>query len=97
MRAGGVNVATAGTASQSSTSSGGVASRGIDGNTSGHWPDGSVTHTANQTAPWWEVDLGATYDIDEIWIWNRTDCCSERLDGYTLQVLDGVRMVEGGG
>ena len=41
------NVAFHGTASQSATGHGGIASRAIDSNTSGKWHNESVTHTAN--------------------------------------------------
>jgi alpha-L-fucosidase 2 len=46
-----------------------------------------VTHTVEDGSPepWWPVDLGAAYDLDEIVLWNRTDCCGERLrDVYVL-------------
>ncbi|MEQ9302317.1 MAG: carbohydrate-binding protein, partial [Marinoscillum sp.] len=86
----GTNIALNGTATQSSTAYSGVASRAIDGNTSGNWSDGSVTHTSADTSnPWWEVDLGGTYDIDYIDIYNRTNCCSERLSNFTVSVIDG--------
>ncbi len=45
----GVNVARKGKATQSSTAHGGVAARGIDGNTSGNYDDGGQTHTQEGT------------------------------------------------
>jgi putative heme-binding domain-containing protein len=86
----GVNVARKGKASQSSTAHGGVASRGIDGNTSGNYNDGGQTHTQEGTLnPWWEVDLGREVPIEKIVIWNRTDGnLGDRLKNYTLKVLD---------
>ncbi|BDS06932.1 hypothetical protein NT6N_19720 [Oceaniferula spumae] len=74
------------TASQSSTGSGGAASRAIDNNYSGAWADGSVTHTAGTTAigDFWQVDLGAVRSIDDITLFNRTDCCDGRLSGYSV-------------
>ena len=74
--------------SQSSTDSGGVAARAIDGATDGDWDNGSVTLTANTANPWWEIDLGEILDIDHLVIWPRTDCCSERMDGYYVFVSD---------
>ncbi|MBP0905813.1 carbohydrate-binding protein [Mariniflexile gromovii] len=85
---GDVNLALSGTASQSSTIASGVASRAIDGNTSGVWSESSVTHTASDANAWWEVDLGATYSIGEIKIFNRTDCCKDRLTNFTVYVLN---------
>ena len=88
---GGTNVARRGKASQKNTSSGGDAARGIDGNKSGAYGDGGQTHTEENTAqPWWEVDLGETYPIDQINIYNRTEI-PDRLNQFTLKVLDDKR------
>ncbi|MEO0473685.1 MAG: T9SS type A sorting domain-containing protein, partial [Bacteroidota bacterium] len=76
-------------ASQSSNynSSQGFADNAVDGNTNGQWGAGSVTHTAaGQSNAWWEVDLGATYPVGDIVIWNRTDCCSNRLGNFTVSL-----------
>ena len=85
---GGTNLALSGTASQSSTDFGGVASRAIDGDTNGVYGGGSITHTANESGAWWRVDLGDTYALDSIILWNRTDCCVERLSNFRVSVLD---------
>ena len=73
-----VNLAVSGTASQSSTGFGGIASRANDGNTSGVYGDRSVSHTRNTFQPWWQVDLGAVESISTINLFNRTDCCIAR-------------------
>lgn len=83
----GNNLAQGKTASQSSTAHGGVASRAVDGNIDGVWANGSVTHTSNQSQSWWQVDLGATVDIAQIDIFNRSDCCSERLNTAVVEIL----------
>lgn len=72
-------------AEQSSLYSNSVASLAIDGNNSG---DGSinVTHTLEEENAWWRVDLGATYDLTRIDIYNRTNCCNERLDGTKVYI-----------
>jgi len=89
---GGTNVAPTGKANQSSTAYGGDAKRGIDGNTSGVYGDGGETHTNEEANPWWEIDLGRELPIDAITIWNRTDGdLGNRLNGFTLSVLDGNR------
>ncbi|MCI0702092.1 MAG: HEAT repeat domain-containing protein, partial [Planctomycetia bacterium] len=86
----GVNVARMGKASQSSTEHGGVASRAIDGNTSGIFGDNSSTHTQEGTPdPWWEVDLGREVPVEQIVVWNRTDgALGNRLNNFTVRVLD---------
>ena len=90
-----INVAVGGTASQSTTGFGGVPARAIDGNTSGAFGDGSITHTdTGDAAPSWEVDLGDVFSLTRIVIWNRTDaCCPHRLSNFRVLVLDAARAV----
>jgi putative heme-binding domain-containing protein len=90
----GSNVARQGIARQSSMSHGGVASRAIDGNTSGIYADASQTHSREgDRNPWWEVDLGEEVPIEGIRIWNRTESSlGQRLNGYRLCVLNTHRM-----
>jgi alpha-L-fucosidase 2 len=74
---------------QSSTAYGGEAKRAVDGNTSGdYYGANSVTHTNNQPQQWWEVDLGKSRNITSIKIWNRTDCCAERLSNFYVMVSE---------
>jgi hypothetical protein len=83
------NVALGKPASQQSVAWDGVASRAVDGNTHGNYHAGSVTHTADSSSQaWWQVDLLSSYAIDEIAIWNRTDCCADRLTNYWVLVSD---------
>lgn len=92
----GTNVASSGTASQSSTAFEGVAQRAIDGKTDGHYfNSNSVTHSeANATDPWWEVALNQSVPIERIVVWNRTDGGAgimDRLKGAIVKVLDQDR------
>jgi alpha-L-fucosidase 2 len=80
------NLARGKSATQSSTSSGASASRAVDGNTNGTFSAGSVTHTNYDTNAWWQVNLGATYQLDSIQLWNRTDCCANRLSNFYVFV-----------
>ncbi|HET6882375.1 MAG TPA: discoidin domain-containing protein, partial [Pirellulales bacterium] len=90
---GGRNVARHGKASQKDTAYGGEAARAIDGNTSDQYGGGGQTHTQENTPePWWEVDLGETYPLERIVIFNRGDGdLGKRLEGFTLRVLDSAR------
>jgi putative heme-binding domain-containing protein len=91
----GRNVAPLGKASQKNTAYAGVAQRAIDGNTKGDYSEGGQTHSRENTPdPWWEVDLGAEVPIQSVAIWNRTDGnYYQRLDHYTIKVLDAGRKV----
>jgi hypothetical protein len=82
------NLARGKQARQSSTGYGGDAGRAVDGNTDGSYYANSVSHTNGQPQDWWEVDLGSTYNIGLIKIWNRTDCCSERLSNFHVMVSE---------
>ena len=42
----------------------------------------TCSHTSGKG--WWKVDLGDNYSVEKIWIRNRIDCCSERLDGVEV-------------
>jgi hypothetical protein len=90
------NLALQGTATQSSNAypDQGHAGKANDGNTNGNWFAGSVTHT-NAEQAWWQVDLLATYRINEIVVWNRTDVAYERLSDFYVSVLaaDGATEV----
>lgn len=92
--AAGVNVALKGKAKQSTTGYGGEARLAIDGNTNGIFTGKSITHTNDgDKAPYWEVDLGAEYDLSRLAVWNRTDNnLQSRLDGFKLSVLDAKRV-----
>jgi hypothetical protein len=81
-----INVALGKTTTQSSTGFGGVSARAVDGNTNGNWAVNSVTHTNSSANAWWQVDLGAVQQIVQIKIWNRTDCCGERLSNFYVLV-----------
>lgn len=81
-------------ATQSSTAYGGVASRAIDGNTSGAWGSNSVTHTASSSDPeenvsWLEVELLGSRPINRVVLWNRTDTNTKnRLSNFRISILN---------
>ncbi len=85
---GGKNVARSGKASMGSMGWGGVASRGIDGNKSPNW-GGGMFHTQRGARAWWEVDLRAEYSVDEVVVYNRQNCCANRVVGATIILKDG--------
>jgi hypothetical protein len=68
------------------------AAKANDGNQSGNFWDESVTHTepgatfnvAGVTGQWWAVDLGSERVVNKVKIFNRTDCCSERLTNFKV-------------
>ncbi|MEO3765637.1 alpha-L-fucosidase [Streptomyces sp. B5E4] len=78
------NLALGKPAEQKSTAWEAPAGRAVDGDTNGNFPGGSVTHTAEDGSaePWWQVDLGAARALDDVSIWNRTDCCANRLKDF---------------
>jgi hypothetical protein len=76
-------------ARQSSTYSDAVAGRAVDGNTDGdYWKGNSVSHTDIQEEAWWEVDLETLCQVDFLYLWNRTDCCGERLSDFYILVSE---------
>ncbi|MCG8586886.1 MAG: discoidin domain-containing protein [Pirellulales bacterium] len=77
-----------GKATQSSTGYGGVPERAIDGNLNQVYTGNSVTHTNQETNPWWMVDLGGVKDIGRINIYNRGENLESRLEGAIVEILD---------
>ncbi|MDP6763610.1 MAG: DUF1553 domain-containing protein [Planctomycetota bacterium] len=91
----GTNVAPQGAASQSSTAYDGPAHLAVDGVRDGHFFKArSVTHTATESDPWWELDLGRAVEIDGLGVWNRSDGAEGRLVGVTIQILDEQRRTQ---
>ena len=77
-----------GTATQSSTSNGGVAKRALDLNNSLGWGSGSVTHTNGGSNNWWRWDFTDALPIIKVTFWGRKDCCQFRQDGAIMKVYD---------
>ena len=88
------NIATKGAASQINVANGGVASRGIDGGTSGIYGQGLSTHTAECSDPWWELKLVEPAVVYSVKVFNRTEGnLGKRLEGFRLTLLDESRDV----
>ncbi|CAC9517820.1 hypothetical protein [uncultured Gammaproteobacteria bacterium] len=62
------------------------ASQAVNGDTKGVWYTNSITHTQKEQGAWWQVDLGSKKNINQIIIYNRTDCCVDRLSNYQVSV-----------
>jgi hypothetical protein len=76
-------------ATQSTTDSGRVASRAIDGSVNGNATTGnSVSSTLSENHPWWQLDLGLPEQIGSVILWNRTDCCGNLLRNLYVLVSD---------
>jgi hypothetical protein len=87
--ASGYNLALGKPATQSSTyiySIPVAAGYAVDGNTDGKFLNGSTTHTNDEQGAWWQVDLGSKKNISQIIIYNRTDCCANRLSNYQVSI-----------
>ncbi len=85
------NLALGKSASQSSDNNGsrGQADAAVDGNSSDSdfWhPAASVTSTNYEASAWWEVDLGAVYDLTEVKLHNQTN--GNSTSNYHLFVSD---------
>lgn len=71
-----------------------TAALAIDGNTSGDYYAGSVSHTQRQDNPWWQIDLGSSQAVGKIRLWNRTNqsCadgpCLLRLSNFYVFISD---------
>jgi hypothetical protein len=62
------------------------ANKAVDGNTGGDYASFQVTNTGNDYQAWWQVDLGVVYSVDSVRVWNRTDCCADRLSNFDVKL-----------
>ncbi|HJQ41122.1 MAG TPA: discoidin domain-containing protein, partial [Thermoanaerobaculia bacterium] len=62
------------------------ASRAVDGNPASVY--GSINATLPGFQPWWQVDLGAVYPVDQINVYGRTDCCPWQTGNFYVQASD---------
>jgi len=63
-----------------------TADKAVDGITTSGGVNMSITAFSSQ--PWWQVDLGAVYPLDQINVYGRTDCCPNQTGNFYLQVSD---------
>jgi hypothetical protein len=66
----------------------GCAAKAVDGDTHGNFFHNTVTHTGLDNKAWWQVDLLVTKKIERIQIYNRTDCCMDRLSNFNVIILN---------
>jgi hypothetical protein len=70
-----------------SSNGGGTADLAIDGNHSGVFSEGSVTHTGSEPGAWLEIDLGEQRKVGAVQLWNRVEV-PQRLSDYWLTISD---------
>nr|XP_046254802.1 fucolectin-7-like [Scatophagus argus] len=85
----GENLALKGKASQSSLYEYGFAYNAIDGNRGSKWEDGSCSHTNNNVAPWWRLDLRKTHKVFSVKVTN-SHTNPERLNGAHILIGDSL-------
>lgn len=72
---------------QISTTAGGLSTRGVDGNSETDYHRGSsCTHTKNVKNAWWRVDLGQDEPVSEVYIVNRAEVKTFRLNNFEIRV-----------
>lgn len=62
----------------------------VDGVTEGNLMMEQCSWTLEEDQPWWRVDLGDTYPIHEISIFNRTEANTDQLRNYKVSLLDAA-------
>ncbi|XP_072034746.1 contactin-associated protein-like 3B [Amphiura filiformis] len=72
--------------SSQSSLAGGVPSRAIDGDKRTSWLSSTCTHTASGYGQWWVVDMQKTTCIKKVVIYNRSDCCKNRLTDAVIRI-----------
>jgi hypothetical protein len=63
------------------------ASAAVDGNINTGLDSNSCMHTDDKVKdPWWRVDFGREVEVTGLRVYNRGDCCGERLQGFSVYV-----------
>lgn len=74
------------------------AQRAIDGCTARHYARACCSHTKYEPNPWWEVDMGTTYEIGRLVIHRRYDAncepCKKRLHNFRLFLSNTSRTTD---
>ncbi|XP_067660288.1 fucolectin-3-like [Haliotis asinina] len=66
-----------------------TASAAVDGNTDSNFFNGSCfSSEVGDLNPFWYVDLGEFFVINNVTIFNRGDCCGDRITNVTIEVFD---------
>ncbi|XP_055506279.1 uncharacterized protein LOC129706218 [Leucoraja erinacea] len=84
------NFALESSTTQSSTYPGSGSERANDGNSDSDFRHGSCARTYKSRDPWWRVDLNESYNVSDVRITNRADCCSEHLVGAEIRIGDSL-------
>jgi len=71
---------------QSSTSNSLGPERAVDGLLGGDAQE--ISQTQSDFQAWWQIDLLESAMIEEVVLWNRTDCCQERLTDFHVLVSE---------
>jgi hypothetical protein len=82
---------------------------GADGNTDGNWSHGSVFHTSSgynsngmvtgangaslNGGEFWFVDLHGLRNVRRVVLYNRTDCCQDRLSHFRINFWDPIQNI----
>jgi YVTN family beta-propeller protein len=75
-------------AQSSSASADTAAAKAVDGSVDGALASQSLAVTQSEATAWWEVDLGASHALTAVRLWNRTDCCADRLANFYVLASD---------
>lgn len=62
----------------------------VDGVTEGNCMMEQTSWTMEEEKPWWRVDLGDEFNVNEIKIFNRTDADSNHLKNFTVTLLNAA-------
>jgi hypothetical protein len=66
----------------------GDSDRAVDGVTDGNWSSQTVTHTIKASSDYIEIDLEGGFFVSSVEVYNRTDCCKDRIAGSIIELLD---------
>nr|XP_006824442.1 PREDICTED: uncharacterized protein LOC100372851 [Saccoglossus kowalevskii] len=79
---------------QSSTKGPNKPTRAVDGIKNSDLGGKSCSQTEKESEPWWQLDLGNSYDVYKVVITNRFDCCSYRIKNAEVRVGESPTILD---
>jgi len=65
-----------------------TADKSIDGNRDGRWASNSMNHTNSEPNAWLKSTFAANELVDSVFVWNRLDGLSERINPFSVILRD---------
>ena len=67
----------------------------LDGDSNGNWNPNTFWHSVDNNHDWWYVDLAQQWSVSSMTFYNRTDCCSYRINNGLFELWTSTPFASG--